>query len=642
MRRLPPLQIGLLVLLVAAQASAKSSDDVFNNAQGQSPCAMKDKFLDTCTTSRRRDDGNTNSSIQPPPPTQCTCTNVFFNLWSVCTYTKSDDNNFTSAALPPCEAWMQPCQQASINITTMQQDSNSPYPKWAFMELPSNGTFDFTAAIESTKAPHWTTAQILLPILVGLAVAVTFSLCLFFVICRRRRAKHERPWMRTDGNRARFQFPTISSVTKVRELDRSNSWNIDERESPLDEYQFVSYPNSIQGSHVGGHVRLSSSSSGTNLPGPPPLKIPPGKTEPVRAWPGKAIWKGPLQSARMLRETLPLPWRSAKRVAVKNVPSYNKFRVDAPDSDSPLSQRTHVSLLGGPGRSRSNLHNETIFEEDSDSDTEDLPLIQKPSHGDAEPSPGPTDNVMWVPPARPNQTNAAQRSPRQIPPSKSPPNVPLPSPPPPPPTRIAQRPPPTPPSVNTPLSPPQSTGRRSRTVPAFPPAPTSPPPPRPSIPSRSPRAPRTPLPPQNTVPPPLPVTSPPRRTVPPPLLLASPPHPPPLLALAPSTDAAIPLVRTHARSDSGSVRSLPMTPTRSDSSSMRLPTTPTPPYVRGAPPTPNRTSESPTDATGTPPHSAPPSYVQRPSQDLVHSPNIPATAPGENARSVRRLPLPPS
>lgn len=241
----------------------------------------------------------------------------------------------------------------------------------------------------------------------------------------------------TAGNRPRFQFPTISSAHKVRALDRSSSWSIDERQEDLEEYQFVSYPASLQGSHASGHVRLSSSSSGTNAAGPPFLKIPTQQSSsPVWAWPGKAMLKGTLQSARQLTDSIPRPWRSTQRVNVQSIPGHRKFRVDAPDSDSPLSQRPHEeSLLGHTGRSRTNLHTETVFEredeDESDSDTEALPLIPEQhsqSNHDAEP---PSALMLSRPPETQSlaTSNRTQRSPRQIPPSSSPPRTPLPLPP---------------------------------------------------------------------------------------------------------------------------------------------------------------------------------------------------------------------
>jgi hypothetical protein len=291
-----------------------------------------------------------------------------------------------------------------------------------------------TAAADGLQSRNWTTVQIVVPILVGLAVGVAGVFLGFFIYRRRRNANRERPWMQTTGNRPRFQFPTWSSRQKVRELNRSTSWSIDQGEEDLQEYQFVSYPASLQGSRASGHVRLSSSSS--IQAGPPPLKIPSDQKPPVWTWPGKSIWKGPLQSARQLGDSIPRPWRSTKRVPVKNIPGYNKFRVDGADSDSPLSQRPHTeSLLGHTGRSRTNLHQETIFEgeneDDSDSDEEALPFIPQEhsrSNHDAEP---PTNAVLYISPdsgtgtESPGDSNGS-RIPRQIPPASVPPSIPLP------------------------------------------------------------------------------------------------------------------------------------------------------------------------------------------------------------------------
>ncbi|KAJ7781016.1 hypothetical protein B0H16DRAFT_1710268 [Mycena metata] len=626
------LAIGLFTIVVASQseAIAQSSVNLLDNKYGLSPCEMQETFKQTCQTSQaaeaRDNDNHDNTTITP---TVCTCTNVYFNLWSACEFS-------TNSTLPLSESLTQKCNRASINVTTNKTQEDTIYPEWAFMELPtSNNTFDPIAAVENaklqTRSEKWDTVQIVVPILVGVAVAVILLVVFFF--CRRRKRTSDQPWMKTAGNRPRFQFPTLSSATKVREVNRSTSWSIDEREEPLNEYQFVSYPASLQGSNASGHVRLSSSSSG-HLPGPPLLKIPTGQKE--AAWPGKALWKGSLQSAMRLSESMPRPWRSTKRVVVKNVPGYDKFRVDASDSDSPLSQRPQDSLLGHAGRSRSNLHHSTVFEgeneEDSDSDTEVLPLISQDhsrSNHDAEPP------AARIPPSgvetETESPGGSQRAARQIPPSCAPPSIPLPVPPPPPKSPRTQPaaesssqslprthdPRPTPPPAQSTSSP--SVVRTQRN---FPPAPTAPPPAPPIIAKRSPRTPRTPLPTQLTNVPALP--SPPSLSpLPSPSLFGGQLAPPP----AASNDVRPPPRRRPDSDGGSSVRSLPLTPI--------------PPYVRGAPAPIQVLAGTPSG--NTPPNSAPP-YVQRPSLDNSHSPAIPSRSPpmaADGTRAVRRLPLPP-
>ncbi|KAJ7044566.1 hypothetical protein C8F04DRAFT_1068752 [Mycena alexandri] len=618
------LAIGLFTLVVASQEEgiAQSSVDVLNNKYGLSPCEMQETFKQTCQTSQAaeaRDNDNDNTTVTP---TACTCTNVYFNLWSACIFSMN-------STLPLSESLTQKCNQASINIITNKTQEDTIYPGWAFMELPpsSNGTFDPIAAVETaklqTRSEKWDAVQIVVPILVGVGVAAILLVSFFFCRRRKRTNQRQRPWMKTAGSRPRFQFPTLSSATKVRELDRSTSWSIDEQQEALSEYQFVSYPASLQGSHVSGHVRLSSSSSG-HPPGPPPLKIPTGQKESAWVWPGKTLWGGPLQSAMRLSESMPRPWRSTKRVAVKNIPGYNKFRVDASDSDSPLSQRPHAeSLLGHTGRSRTNLHHSTIFEgeneeeEDSDSDTEALPLISQDhsrSNHDAEPP------AVNIPPSVETETESpgsSQRAARQIPASCAPPSVPLPVPPPPPKSPRTQ-----PAAASSSQSLPRTNDSHPtpppvvRTQRNFPPAPTAPPPSPPTVTKRSPRPPRSPLPTQITNAPAFP----------------SPPLPSPSLSggqLAPPPPNDIhPPLRRRPDSDGGSsVRSLPFAPTS--------------PYIRGAP-APIQVPAG-TPSGNTPPNSAPP-YVRRPSLDNSHSPAMPPKSPplaADGTRSVRRLPLPP-
>ncbi|KAJ7180329.1 hypothetical protein C8R43DRAFT_972638 [Mycena crocata] len=617
------LPIGLLALLVAAD-DAPPSDDLLNNRNGTSPCDMMENFLNNCNNSRARDeDEDDGTNFTRLTPTACSCTNMYFNLWNACVWTKTHLLNTTYESL------QQKCGEASHNVTTLESPP-AGYPEWACQEPSSNGTFNIVAAIETANATRprkWSSLQIVLPILVGLIVAAGLALCFFFYRRRKMssRQNSRRPWMQTTGNRPRFQFPTFSSATMVRELNRSSSWSIDEQNEGLDEYQFVSYPASLQGSSASGHVRLSSSSSATHPPGPPMLAIPAGKKPPVWSWPGKSIWKGPLQRVQLLSYAIPQPWRSTRRVPVKNIPSYTKFRVDASDSDSPLSRHPHTgSLLSRPERSRTNLNNETIFEREaeedsSDSDEEALPLIPQ-GHSPLNHSAGPQPSTVAIAPTAGTESappNSSQRPARNTPPSSAPPRTPLPPPPPPPQQLPAQRSNPTP-GPTSPSSPQQSAIRIQLSQASLPPAPTAPPPPPPpTVPRRSPRTPRTPLPGQPSSLPPLP--SPP---LPSPALSPGRQLPPPPSNPVPQTPRQTP--RHRLSSDGGSsVRSLPFTPT--------------PLYVRGAPPAPIEVLEPSTNET--PPHSAPP-YVRQPSLDHSHSPVVSATSP-EAARSIRRLPLPP-
>ncbi|KAJ7232194.1 hypothetical protein B0H12DRAFT_1145607 [Mycena haematopus] len=589
MRILQLLSIGLFTLLVASKDDGQSQDDVLNNVHGATPCEMQQ------------------------------ITNVYFNLWSACAYTKTP----ADPPYPSCDSFQQNCTQALINVTTIQQ-SNTSYPEWAFMQLPANGTFDIVAAIASASGSpshKWTTIQIVLPILVGVAVAVLLLLLGILIHRRRNNANRQRPWMQTNGNRPRFRFPALSSRQKVREMNRSGSWSIDEREEDLQEYQFVSYPASLQGSHASGHVRLSSSSSVN----PPPLKIP-EKRPPVQTLPGKSIWKRPLLSVRQLSNSIPRPWRS--RVGVKNIPGYAQFRVDADDSDSPLSNRHTESLLGHARRSRSNLHEETIFEREpeDDSDEEALPFIPQEhsrSNHDAEPPPNAVLLISSTS-ARgsPAESNSAQQTLRQVPPASAPPRIPLPllppvstKPPQPAPPVAAstssqqpvrsQEPPPPPPA-------PASVGRSQVTSAHPPTCTTSPPPPRPTSTRRSPRSLHSVLPAQFANPPPLP--SPPLLSSPPTNNLPSNSVPPP------------PQPRRRSGSDGGSsIRSLPLTPT--------------PPYVR-ATPAPIRVLEPEPTEDG-PPHSAPPYTPSEPPKSPPANSTRFQRAGSEAARSLRRLPLPP-
>ncbi|KAJ7639009.1 hypothetical protein FB45DRAFT_904480 [Roridomyces roridus] len=567
---LPVALLALLASTISAQVPIPQPSAQLLSWNGQDPCELKQLFAKPCSPPssrlRLRDDNDDNDTTQPRvTPNPCTCSNVYFNLWSACL--SSTPTGLANSTLPVCGQLEEDCAQSSFNITVQPPpEQETSYPPWAYTALPaSNGTFDIAAAVQSasTSQQHkWTVIQIVVPIIAGFTVGIVLLVAFYFY---RRRKNPNRRGM-SAGTRGHFHFPSISSLNKVREVNRSTSWSIDDPREDLQEYQFVSYPSSLQGSHTSGHVRLSSSSSGTTPAGPPMLKIP---RDPIWAWPGKSMFQGSLHR-------IPRPWRSTKRVAVQNMPGYRKFRVDGTDSDSPLSRRPHEeSLLGHyAGRSRTNLQNEAIFENeddsDSDSEAEALPLIPEQhsvSNHDAQPAP--------VIASSPPQADSLSRvTPRPIPPLTAPPTTALPLPPP-----LQQS--------------PTRTSRTTRSHPAFPPAPTSPPPPPPTVTRRTPRAPRP----------------------------ALPTFPPELIPSAPPPIGAPPPRRRQS----------------SEGTSIVLPDTPTPPYIPATRPAPVQVSE---DVTDSPPNSAPP-YILRPSQDLVHSPLIPAVVP-QNQRAVRRLPLLPS
>ncbi|KAJ7284047.1 hypothetical protein C8J57DRAFT_1294217 [Mycena rebaudengoi] len=618
MHLLQLLPIGLLALLAAAQdaQSVVESNALLNNRARQDAMRDAGTFQEFCRNSRARDDDKNFLA------TKCTCTNLYFNLWSACAFT-------TNSTRPLCSELEQSCAASSINITIYNSNTETSgnYPGWSYMKLPSsNQQFDVIAAIASDHV-NGTPIQIVTPIIVGLAVVAICAVA-FWLYRRRKlglRQQKQRPWMSVPGNRPRFQFPTLSrsSVHKVRELNRSESWNIEEREENLDEYEFVSYPTSLQESRESGHVRLSSTIGVT-------------QTLPVQAWPGRSLWKGPLNRIQQLRDAIPRPWRSVKRVTVKSIPAYSKFRVDASDSDSPLSQRSRgESLLGRPPRRGTNLDTETIFEggeygdeeDESDGERENLiPQAHSQSTHDARPLPADDPRLESRSPDTP--LDGSRRAARQIPPSTAPPSTPLPPPPPPKQDAVIQS-----PMVRSPQSPH-----------AVPPAPTGPPP-IPPPPSR--RSPRTGMPALPSVLPPMPFSpsaaplfSPPpssdpnspgqpTHTVPrpvPPLL--SPPVTAPLPS-PPATSPSVPVSHT---------RPLPprARPSSSGSSGRSLPFTPTPAYARGVP-TPIEVLEY----HDSPVHSAPP-YVLRPSLDASHSPSIPGLTPARSERSLRKLPIPPS
>ncbi|PPQ80488.1 hypothetical protein CVT25_001754 [Psilocybe cyanescens] len=117
-----------------------------------------------------------------PTPTLCTCNNVFFNIWSACSF--GSGNN----TLPMFSSWLARCTTGSIdlNASAKMKDGGESMigidiPVWADIPVPGNTSFDLQEAVVRSVKPStqktWTTLQIILPIvstLLGVVLTVIF------------------------------------------------------------------------------------------------------------------------------------------------------------------------------------------------------------------------------------------------------------------------------------------------------------------------------------------------------------------------------------------------------------------------------------------------------------------------------------
>ncbi|KAJ3809883.1 hypothetical protein F5876DRAFT_77320 [Lentinula aff. lateritia] len=371
-------------LLIRVSDADDSQDyDSLNNGQGKTPCEMKSDIEKCSETLDSRDAALVSRDF--PSPDQCTCTNVYFNVWSACLYLNGDASSTVLSS-----NWTDTCQQQGVEMTTDQfHSSNSmDLPSWTFISLPTNMTFDIAAALEiatpDTTPTKWNKIQIIVPVVVGVVVSAAFVLGILiwrsrksgFPILHRMRA--------TLSLRIRNGF----GARKIRAGNRDRGWVIDRPAEANGEAMEMFSTSSRRST---GHVRLSSSSS-THIDFAKPRK-------PTWALPGKKLWKNS-QLAREIHRTLalfPVPWRSAP-VTVQSISPPRKFEIDASSNrtrtDSTLENfrrggfrvsgtRTETTESALATASRYDYY-DTIEEEDEEDDHSDLGLEDSGANNERE------------------------------------------------------------------------------------------------------------------------------------------------------------------------------------------------------------------------------------------------------------------
>ncbi|KAF4621023.1 hypothetical protein D9613_000101 [Agrocybe pediades] len=139
---------------------------------GQSSCQLRDTVHSKCS-------GTPTPGLDSTPfPSLCTCNNVYFNIWSACSYASGNNT------LPMYDAWLKTCTDASVDISassakTMQEGAlGIQVPDWGTLAVPGNAAFDLQQAVVvvslAQKKP-WSLLQIVLPVVAGV-VAILFTL----------------------------------------------------------------------------------------------------------------------------------------------------------------------------------------------------------------------------------------------------------------------------------------------------------------------------------------------------------------------------------------------------------------------------------------------------------------------------------
>ncbi|KAJ3904227.1 hypothetical protein F5879DRAFT_956182 [Lentinula edodes] len=381
------LLFALILLLIRVSDADDSQDyDSLNNGQGKTPCEMKSD-IESCSGSLdARDVALVSRNF--PSPNQCTCTNVYFNVWSACLYSNGDASSTVLSS-----NWTDTCQQQGIEMTTDQfYSSNSmDLPSWTFINLPTNMTFDIATALRiattdtaDTTPTKWNEIQIIVPVVVGVVVSAAFVLGI--LIWRSRKSGSSiLQRMRVALSRGiRNGF----GARKIRAGNRDQGWVIDRPAEANGEAMEMFSTSSRRST---GHVRLSSSSS-THIDFVKPRK-------PTWALPGKKLWKNS-QLARKIHRTLtlfPVPWRNAP-VSVQSISPPRKFEIDASSdrtrTDSTLENfrrggfrnsgtRTETTESALATSSRYDYYN-TIQEEDEEDDHSDLGLEDSGANNERE------------------------------------------------------------------------------------------------------------------------------------------------------------------------------------------------------------------------------------------------------------------
>ncbi|KAK0213308.1 hypothetical protein DFS33DRAFT_1288046 [Desarmillaria ectypa] len=255
-----------------------------------------------------------------PSPNWCTCTNVFFNIWSACLMSQG---NYSLTS----DQWQNQCEQQQLRISTSKRSvgHQDHVPVWAYAEMPVNQTFNIRQAVDSgsseNQGSNWSKYQIIT--VVAISCSVVGVAAIFFFLFRWRNM-----WARHHGISLKgfsFKFPRIPhGPKKVRSDSRDNDWAIDDEVEALEDYEFVSTPSASR--H--GHIRLSSY--------PTPYDGLKQRTWYVRS---QDFFRRTGHKFLGIAESIPLPWRT-NPVHVKALSRNVVFDID----DTALSTKADSTL----------------------------------------------------------------------------------------------------------------------------------------------------------------------------------------------------------------------------------------------------------------------------------------------------------
>ncbi|KAK0448621.1 hypothetical protein EV421DRAFT_1783447 [Armillaria borealis] len=280
--------------IVAAQDDHYAA---LNNKQGQTPCELVEE-MERCPQARAvrwdivfgEQGASRPQHLQhgEPSPNWCTCTNVFFNIWSACLMSQG---NYSLTS----DQWQNQCEQQKLRISTSKRsvEDQDHVPMWAYAEMPVNQTFNIRQAADCKQAfsehilyllflaaedsedqsSSWSRYQIITIVAISCSVLGVAAILLFLYRWRSLWARHH--WLRSDS--------------------RDNNWAIDDEVEALEDYQYVATPSTSR--H--GHIRLSST--------PTPYDGPARRTWYIRS---QDFFRKTRNKFLDISEYIPRPWRT--------------------------------------------------------------------------------------------------------------------------------------------------------------------------------------------------------------------------------------------------------------------------------------------------------------------------------------------
>ncbi|PBK73377.1 hypothetical protein ARMSODRAFT_630706 [Armillaria solidipes] len=255
-----------------------------------------------------------------PSPNWCTCTNVFFNIWSACLMSQG---NYSLTS----DQWQNQCEQQKLRISTSKRsvEDQDHVPMWAYAEMPVNQTFNIRQATDSDdsedQSSSWSRYQIITIVAISCSVLGVAAILLFLYRWRSLWARHHGVSLKGFS----FKFPRIPhGPKKVRSDSRDNNWAIDDEVEALEDYQYVATPSTSR--H--GHIRLSST--------PTPYDGPTRRTWYIRS---QDFFRKTRNKFLDISEYIPRPWRT-KPVHVKALSRDMLFDIDG----TAISTKTDSTL----------------------------------------------------------------------------------------------------------------------------------------------------------------------------------------------------------------------------------------------------------------------------------------------------------